>query len=102
MKFKVKVNRKTGVSLLYVEGDKDEELGYAEAETLRRGGLTALLPLTYERRGRIYRFTYAAQGLFPLSAAIAAPSSRGSSSACSCPSSTSCWNARTTGSCASA
>lgn len=73
MKFKVKVNRKTGVSLLYVEGDKDEELGYAEAETLRRGGLTALLPLTYERRGRIYRFTYAAQGLFPLSAAIAAP-----------------------------
>lgn len=67
MKFKVVYRKKTGIKRFRIESDKNDELGYAEAETLKRGGLSSLVPLTYEQRGRIYRFTYAAQGFVPLS-----------------------------------
>lgn len=73
MKFKVKNNKKTGIKRFFVESDKDDQLGYAEAEALKRGRLVSLLPLTYTHRGRIYSFSYAAQGLFPLSQAVTKP-----------------------------
>ena len=53
MKFKVVYRKKTGIKRFRIESDKNDELGYAEAETLKRGGLSSLVPLTYEQGGRI-------------------------------------------------
>lgn len=73
MKFRVTYRRKTGITRFCVDSDKDETLGYVEAETLRRGGLVSLVPLVYEQRGRTYRFTYAADGFVPLSRQVEEP-----------------------------
>lgn len=73
MKFRVVYRKKTGIKRFCIESEKNDTLGYVEAELLKRGGLSSLVPLTYERRRRTYRFTYAAKGFVPLNKMVGEP-----------------------------
>lgn len=73
MKYKLAYRRKKGITSFYIEGDKGDELIYADAEALRGGSIASMVPLAYATRGKVLRFTYAAQGFVPLVEVLKSP-----------------------------
>ncbi len=73
MKFKLKEKRGTGVLSLVVEGGKGDEIDYVEAERVRTGGVASFVPLSYEKKGKVYQVIYQVRGLVSLGEMLKVP-----------------------------
>lgn len=73
MKFKLKEKRGVGVLSLVVEGGKGDEIDYVDAERVRTGGIASFVPLSYEKKGKVYQLVYQVRGLMSLAEMLKMP-----------------------------